>query len=120
MSRIFYISHDLSEPRGGIAVLYNHVAALREHGFEAFIVHATPGFRYPLARRDIPVIDASNLGVSRNDVLVVPEDHPAAIRKARALSCRKVLFCQNHFYLFHGLEPSEAWRDPGFSGYLCV
>ena len=120
MSRIFYVSHDLSEPRGGIAVLYSHVAALREHGFEAFIVHATPGFRYPLARQDIPVIDASNLGVSRSDVLVVPEDHPAAIRKCRALSCRKVLLCQNHFYVFDGLEPGETWSDFGFSGYLCV
>jgi glycosyltransferase involved in cell wall biosynthesis len=120
MSRIFYVSHDLTQPRGGIAVLYKHVAALREHGFEAFIVHATPGFRYPLAGRDIPVIDASILGVSRADVLVVPEDHPAAIRKCRALSCRKLLFCQNHFYVFDGLERGESWRDFGFSGYLCV
>jgi hypothetical protein len=120
MSRIFYVSHDLSQPRGGIAVLYSHVAALREHGFEAFIVHTTPGFRYPLARRDIPVIDASDLGVSRSDVLVVPEDHPAAIRKCRGLSCRKVLFCQNHFYVFDGLEQGETWRDCGFSAYLCV
>ena len=120
MSRIFYISHDLSQPRGGIAVLYNHVAALREHGFEAFIVHATPGFRYPLAPRDIPVIDASDLGVSRDDVLVVPEDHPAAVRRCRVLSCRKVLFCQNHFYVFDGLEQGGTWRDFGFSAYLCV
>ena len=120
MSRIFYVSHDLSEPRGGIAVLYHHVSALREHGFEAFIVHATPSFRYPLARRDIPVIDASDLGVSRTDVLVVPEDHPAAIRKCRALSCRKVLLCQNHFYVFDGLEPGKTWAEFGFSDFLCV
>jgi hypothetical protein len=120
MSRILYMSPDVSEPRGGIGVLYDHVATLRGHGFEAFIVHATPGFRYPHAMRNVPVIDASDLGVSRADVLVVSEDHRAAIRKCRELSCRKVLFCQNHFYVFHGLKPGETWRDFGFSGYLCV
>jgi len=121
MSRILYISHDIAQPRGGIGVLYDHVAALREHGLDAFIVHTTPGFRYPFAGADIPVIDASsNLRVSATDVLVVPEDHPAAIRKCRVLSCRKVLLCQNHFYVFHGLTPGETWGDFGFSGYMCT
>ena len=36
MSRILYISHDVSQPRGGVGVLYDHVAALRDHGFDAF------------------------------------------------------------------------------------
>ena len=120
MSRILYISHDIAQPRGGIGVLYDHVAALREHGLDAFIVHATPGFRYAFARRDVPVIDASHLGVSRTDVLVVPEDHAAAIRKCREVTCRKVLLCQNHFYVFHGLTPGETWRNFGFSAYMCV
>src|SRR5947207_2929770 len=120
MSRILYISHDIAQPRGGIGVLYDHVAALREHGLDAFIVHATPGFRYPFAGADIPVIDASHLGVSRTDVLVVPEDHAAAIRKCREMTGRKVLLCQNHLYVFHGLTPGETWRNFGFSAYMCV
>jgi len=121
MSRILYISHDIAQPRGGIGVLYDHVAVLREHGLDAFIVHATPGFRYPFAGADIPVIDASsNLRVSTTDVLVVPEDYPAAIKKCGDLNCRKVLFCQNHFYVFQGLAPGETWRNFGFSGYMCV
>jgi hypothetical protein len=120
VSRILYMSHDIAEPRGGVGVLYDHVATLRGHGFDAFVVHATPGFRYPFARADIPVIDASNLGVARTDVLVVPEDHGSAIRKCREVNCRKVLFCQNHFFVFDGLDPGRTWTELGFSGYLCV
>ena len=121
MSRIFYVSHDVTEPRGGVAVLYDHVAALREHGLEAFVVHATPGFRYPFAGNDIPVLDSSAKGeLSPSDVLVVPEDYPSAIRSSRGVACRKVLLCQNHFYVFNALKPGETWRDFGFSAYLCV
>src|SRR5205085_5873045 len=120
MSRILYVSHDIAQPRGGIAVLYDHVAALRRHGLEAFIVHATPGFRYPFASADVPVLDASSdLGVSPSDVLVVPEDHPAAILRCGDLGCRKVLFCQNHFFIFDGLAPGRTWSEFGFAGYMC-
>ena len=121
MDRILYFSHDIKEPRGGIGVLYDHVAVLRQNGFDAFVVHTTPGFRYPFGPPDVPVVDASsNLSVSRNDVLVIPEDLRGAMRSCRSARCRKVLFCQNHFFVFDGLAPGETWNDFGFSGYLCV
>jgi glycosyltransferase involved in cell wall biosynthesis len=121
VSRILYISHDVSQPRGGVGVLYDHVASLRQNGFDAFVVHTTPGFRYPFGRPDVPVIDASSgLKGSQADVLVVPEDH-SVIRRCREVSCRKVLFCQNHYFIFHGgLAPGETWNEFGFSGYMCV
>ena len=121
MSRIFYVSHDVTNPRGGVTVLYDHVAALREHGLEAFVVHGAPGFRYPFARNDVPVLDSSAQGaLSTSDVLVVPEDYPSVVRTCRDLPCRKVLICQNHYYVFNSLKPGETWRDFGFSAYLCV
>ena len=121
MDRILYFSHDIKEPRGGIGVLYDHVAVLRRNGFDAFIVHTTPGFRYPFGPADVPVVDASSaLSISREDILVIPEDHAGAMRSCRAARCPKVLFCQNHFFVFDGLAPGETWTDFGFSGYLCV
>jgi hypothetical protein len=119
--RILYVSHDVSQPRAGIRVLYDHVAALRGHGLEAFVVHAAPGFRYPFAPATVPVLGSKpGLRVSDSDVLVVPEDYPGAIRMCAQVTCRKVLLCQNHFYVFEGLRPGEAWADFGFSGYMCV
>jgi len=121
MSRILYVSHDLEQPRGGIGVLYDHVATLRRHGFEAFVVHATAGFRYPFAPADVPVLEVRSIReILDTDVLVVPEDHAEAIRRCRDFRCRKVLFCQNHFFIFDGLSPGETWQDFGFSAYMCV
>lgn len=102
-------------------MLYDDVAVLRRNGFDAFIVHAAPNFRYPFGPTDVPVLDASSgLVLERDDILVVPEDHRAAIRSCGNTKCRKVLFCQNHHYVFQGLAPGETWHDFGFSGYLCV
>jgi hypothetical protein len=121
VSRILYISHDINQPRGGVGVLYDHVAALRENGFDAFIVHTTRAFRYPFARRDVPVLDASSsFNFLKTDILVVPEDHARFIKACRDLSCRKVLFCQNHFYVFRGIAPGQTWSEFGFTAYLCV
>jgi protein O-GlcNAc transferase len=121
MSRILYIAHDVDQPRGGVDVLYDHVAVLRERGLEAFIVHTSLGFRYRFARREVPVLYASpSLDVLRNDVLVIPEDYAAVIKKCRDISCRKVLFCQGHYQIFKGIAPGETWSDYGFSAYICV
>ena len=121
MNRILYFSHDFKERRGGTDVLYDHVTVLRQNGFDAFIVHTAPNFRYQFGPTDVPVLYAgSRLDLDRDDVLVVPEDHRAAIRACRNTVCRKVLFCQNHHYIFQGLVPGEIWKDFGFSGYLCV
>ena len=121
MSRILYVSHDVDQPRGGIGVLYDHVAALRDHGFDAFVVHATKGFRYPFGQRNVPVLDgSSSFKVLKTDTLVVPEDYEPVIKACRALVCRKVLFCQNHFLVFQGIAPGETWREFGFTAYLCV
>jgi hypothetical protein len=121
MARLLYICHDIAAPRGGISVLYDHVATLRQHGFDAWIVHGKQGFRYPHGPTEVPVIDASSgLAVNADDFIVVPEDHHAAIHAFGRAACRKALFCQNHYYIFHGLNPGEHWRDFGFTDYLCV
>jgi hypothetical protein len=121
MGRILYICHDIDAPRGGIGVLYDHVATLRAHGFDAYIVHSTKDFRYPFAPTGTPVLDASaGMRFLPTDTVVVPEDHTVAIHAFRNSACKKILFCQGHHNFFIGLEPGEAWANFGFSDYLCV
>jgi Glycosyl transferases group 1 len=122
MGRILYICHDISAPRGGIGVIYDHVATLQANGFEAYIVHETKGFRYPFGPADIPILYTSGDGLSilESDTVVVPGDHMRAIHAFRNISCKKILFCQGHFSFFEGLNPGETWADFGFSDYLCV
>jgi len=94
MTRILYVSHDIALPRGGIGVLYEHVATLRANGFDAYIVHGEPGFRYPFGSIDVPILYASEgLTLAHTDILVVPEDHMPAIQAFRDVACKKILFC---------------------------
>ncbi|MGQ0799782.1 MAG: glycosyltransferase family 4 protein [Pseudomarimonas sp.] len=121
MGRILYFSHDIATPRGGIGIQYEHVSVLRRNGFDAYVVHAAPNFRYPFGAAEVPVLDsAAGLEYAPDDVLVIPEDHPTALLACRDATCSKVLFCQNHYYVFHGLAPGAAWKDYGFSSYLCL
>lgn len=119
--RIFYISHDMPQPRGGIAILYDHVAVLRRHGFDASIVQSTPNFVYPFANQSVPVVYSGSIGaVSYRDTFVIPEDHPLALSSLRSVQCGKVLFCQNHYYICHGLPPGQAWSDFGIQDYMAL
>jgi len=104
-----------------MTILYEHVATLCRNGFDAYIVHSDPDFRYAFGDPGVRVLGQ---GVTRelspDDALVIPEDHPSAIEACRDLACDKVLFCQNHHYLFHGLAPGAAWQDYGITRFLCL
>ncbi|MGD1278462.1 MAG: glycosyltransferase family 4 protein [Tepidisphaeraceae bacterium] len=118
--RVFYVSHDIPLPRGGIGILYDHVAVLRRHGLDAFIVQGTPDFVYPFAHQSVPVIYSGSIGaVSYRDTFVIPEDHPL-LSSLRSVECGKILFCQNHYYIYHGLDPGQSWTDFGIQDYMAL
>lgn len=43
--KIYVLSLDTNEPVGGVKKQYQHVDILNKNGFEAYILHAIPGFR---------------------------------------------------------------------------
>jgi glycosyltransferase involved in cell wall biosynthesis len=121
MPRIYYLAHDIDEPRGGISVLYDHVAELRAAGYDAYIVHTKEGFRYPYGRADAPVLNLTvRLPIDSKDCLVVPEDHRPGLAAMSRAPCRKLVFCQNHYYIYRGLAPPQTWQDFGVEAILAV
>ena len=42
---IYVFSPDIAHPMGGVRMLYRHVDILNTNGFDAAIVHSSPGFR---------------------------------------------------------------------------
>jgi hypothetical protein len=89
---------------------------LVRNGFDSFVVHYDPAFRptwFPVA---VPTLFARDgLQLRRDDILIFPEDHSAALQGLRSFNGRKIVFCQNHFYIFHGLSVGQSWRDFGIS-----
>ena len=53
--RYLFLCPDEAKPSGGIAVIYDSVATLRAAGYDAYILHNSPRFRYPGTSVDVPV-----------------------------------------------------------------
>jgi glycosyltransferase involved in cell wall biosynthesis len=118
MSRILYISHDPVGPVGGVRVLYRHVEILNRAGFDAYVVHRTPGWRLDWFQSSAPVLYATGQFVSTSDWLVIPEDHREVLHAFAKFPGNKVLFCQNHWYVFNGIEFDQSWADFGIRELL--
>jgi glycosyltransferase involved in cell wall biosynthesis len=119
MSRILYISHDPVKPVGGVRVIYRHVEILRKAGFDAYVVHRAPGLRLDWFQSSAPVLYATGqFAISTSDWIVIPEDHQEVLQAFANFPGNKVLFCQNHWYVFNGIEPDQSWSDLGIRDVL--
>ncbi|MEQ9334204.1 hypothetical protein, partial [Thalassobaculum sp.] len=116
MGRIYYLV-DQRRIAGGIKVAYRHVATLRRNGLDAVIVHRVAERPDWFAVPDIPIAGFSDLTFEAADVVVMPEDARHTLRTMAGLPPRKVMFCQNHFYLASGLVET---RDPRRLGIEAV
>jgi len=115
--RIVYLSWPAAEITGGIKLAFRHVEVLREAGLEAVV--ATAEAEPPQwFETDAPVIDLSHVERER-DVLVFPENHAEMLRSFADWPNRKLVFCQNHFMAFRGLERKQDYADFGVCGILC-
>ncbi|WP_146163966.1 glycosyltransferase family 4 protein [Pseudosporangium ferrugineum] len=70
---VYYLTPDLDLPVGGIRVIYRHVDALNALGLRARVLHGNRGFRSTWFAHDTAVTYASDVALTADDVLVVPE-----------------------------------------------
>ena len=103
MTRIAYFTFPVNKKiTGGIKTIFRHVEALREAGFEAVVFSAdtaTPTW----FETDVPILPAEEVRRDE-DILVIPEDANAAFERFEDWRNRKILFCQNPFYVWMGLK----------------
>ncbi|MGQ9368803.1 glycosyltransferase [Azospirillum sp. ST 5-10] len=109
MGRIHYFVEQ-GRIAGGIKVAYRHVAILRRHGLDAVVVHARAERPAWFAAPDVPVHAFAGLSFAAGDVVVMAEDARHSFRTMAASPARKVMFCQNHFYLAGGLAGAADVR----------
>ena len=118
--RILYVSHDSLVPSGGVKVIYSHVWHLVRNGYPAFVVHNKADFRLPWLKCEVPrLYFEKDLRIFPNDKVVIPEDHNTALEAFRKVALKKYVFCQNHFYIFKGMQDHRSWAYFGISGVFC-
>jgi len=101
---------------GGIKATYQQAELLRELGFDA-AVYQPDGAPVWLSPR-LQELACDRLSVTAHDILVFPENLSGSIAKFAQVAARKVMFCQNHFYLFsHGLT-ADAFARCGLDKFI--
>ncbi|WP_029008265.1 glycosyltransferase [Azospirillum halopraeferens] len=112
MGRVYYFVEQ-GRIAGGIKVAYRHVATLRRHGIDAVVVHARAERPAWFPVPDVPVLAVAGLSFTADDVVVLAEDARHSLRHPAIGPARKVVFCQNHFYLAGGLHGAPDLRRFG-------
>lgn len=114
--RILYLSKHFGYPLGGVRIAHHHVAMLNRNGFDARIVLIDAN-RDTFFQEDIPYeVLGPQYRVRAGDIYVIPEPWGDLMRKLLRFDVRRLMFCQNHFYLYHGLGPGNGFEDLGLHG----
>lgn len=119
--RIFYLCPDYGEPSWGIGMLYTHVAILRRHGLDAWVLHHASPFRPSWLHSDAPVcyLDRAEVRPGSDDLLIVPEvlaAEPAAL----GVPGSRVVFVQNPFSILGGLGGARDYRELGYEAAMTI
>lgn len=100
--------------------VYRHVEILRAHGFEAFVVHTEPGYRYPFAPSTAPILaEKPALPLRQGDCLVLPENFPLE-NLPKVPGLRTFVFLQSWSLIFQGVSAPAVWERLPLDGALCA
>jgi len=116
MRRIVYVSWPAAEISGGIKAAFQHVELLGEAGLDAAVATAdamAPGWFETSAK----IIRLEE--VRPGDVLVFPENNAQLLRAFAAAGNPKLVFCQNPFQVFRGVEGMSSFADTGVTHIMC-
>lgn len=117
MPRIVYVSWPAAEIAGGVKAIYQHVSLLAAAGWDAAV--ATPDAQAPWWFES----DARTIGIERvvdDDVLVFPENNFELLQRYAGSGHRKLVFCQNPYYVWSGVGNEASYEAFGIEQVLCV
>jgi len=130
----FYLP-DFDKESGGMQNAYNHVRAMNRNGFKAVVVHQKEGFCPEWLKdyyetnedgtiKDVPMVylDSGNMPISMEDTFFIPEGFPQVMENLQKQNapCKRIVFCQNWYYVLNALKPGEFWDSYGISDCMSI
>ena len=104
---------------GGQLVNEAHVIALRQLGIRAYLLYFSLPESFHYFTSDAPVLRwHPNMTFLDDDIAVVPEPFKPIIDLFATKSCRKLIHCQNPYYMFHAFEKMHDVEQQGFERML--
>jgi glycosyltransferase involved in cell wall biosynthesis len=119
MGRIIFVNpFAKSLITGGIKATYSHAALLTELGFSAAVFQpdGAPSWCSP----ELQALVTDKLEASADDILVFPEVLNGWLAEAARTPtpARKVMFCQNQYYMLSYRIDANGYRQLGFSHFI--
>lgn len=126
-SRIYFIVQDTKgNAKASIRYIYEMAMSLKNNGFNAIILHETSeyfgvtdwlGEEY-MTNLDHKSIEGTNLEISPEDLIVIPEIYGFIMDQITKLPCGKIVLSQSYDYIFETLQPGQTWTQLGF--HKCI
>jgi hypothetical protein len=126
-SRIYFLVQDTKgNAKASIRYIYEMAMSLKNNGFNTIMLHEIPeyygvtdwlGEEYMTNLEHRP-IEGSNLEISPEDLIVIPEVYGFIMDQITKLPCGKIVLSQSYDYVFETLQPGQTWSQLGF--YKCI
>lgn len=116
--RIIYILHPFDFPSGGVAVIYEHVEVLVRNGFDAYVaLPEKPAVDFYNSTAPL-IIHHGRWDVRLGDIYVIPEGLMAYAELLKSAPVRKIMFCQNQYYMPFSDNPLLGFGEYHVDGVI--
>jgi Glycosyl transferases group 1 len=116
--RVIYALEPFALPGGGPATIYRHVEILNAHGLSAFV--ALPG-KPPVDFYGTTaplLIHDGRLPTQAGDIWVTPEGFAGYVEALMQMPVKRLMFCQNQYYLPFTKDPRAGIAEFGVHGVI--
>jgi hypothetical protein len=127
LSRIYFMVQDTKgNAKASVRYIYQMALTLKKNGFNSIILHEKPdyfgvsswlGDEYMTNLEHRP-IEGTNLEISPDDLIIVPEIYGFIMDQITKLPCGKIVLSQAFDHIFETLQPGQSWSQLGF--FKCI
>jgi hypothetical protein len=121
-SRIYFLVQDTKgNAKASVRYIYQMAMSLKNNGYNSIILHEKPDY-YGVSswlgeeymNLDHKAIEGTNLEISPEDLIIIPEIYGFVMDQITKLPCGKIVLSQSYDYIFETLQPGQTWNSLGF------
>jgi hypothetical protein len=121
----FFVQDTRGNAKASLVYLYDMAYTLHKDGYTVVMLHEKPDYTKIGEWSDLKYdelthqsIEGTNLEVSPEDIMVVPEIFGFIMEQIKNLPCGKIVITQAYDHVLETLTPGTSWPQLGF--YKCI
>jgi hypothetical protein len=121
----FFVQDTKGNPKASLVYIYEMAYTLSEEGYNVIMLHEKPDYTKISGWSDVKYdslthqsIEGTNLSISPEDIMVVPEIFGFIMEQIKNLPCGKIVIAQAYDHILETLTPGTSWPQLGF--FKCI